>query len=63
PKLTQLTDKSLPSFLSTSKSLEISNTNLQMINAHTFQAWSLILEELIITNNSNLETFPSIIIQ
>ncbi|CAF1381359.1 unnamed protein product [Rotaria magnacalcarata] len=62
PGLTQLTDKSLPSFLSTSKSLEISNTNLKMINAHTFQAWSLILEELIITNNSNLETFPSNIV-
>ncbi len=59
PALTQLTNKNLPSFLSTIKSLEISNTGLQIINTGTFQAWSLVLEELSITNNSNLEIFPS----
>jgi hypothetical protein len=57
--LTQLTNKNLPSFLSTTKSLKISNTGLQMINISTFQAWSLILEELSIINNSNLEILPS----
>ena len=61
-ELTQLTHQSLPSFLSTSKSLEISNTNLQIINQHTFQGWSLILEELIISNNSHLEKFPPAIV-
>jgi hypothetical protein len=62
PGLTQLTPISLPSFLATSKSLEISNTSLKIINAHTFQAWSLILEDLILSNNSNLEIFPSNIV-
>ncbi|CAF3812528.1 unnamed protein product [Rotaria sp. Silwood1] len=59
--LIQLTDKSLPLFLTKSKAFEISNTSLSIINSHTFQAWSLILEELIISNNSNLEIFPTII--
>jgi hypothetical protein len=59
PTLMQLINKNLPSFLSTTKSLKISNTGLQMINISTFQAWSLILEELSITNNSNLEILPS----
>ena len=59
PALIQLTEQNLPSFLSSTKSLRISNTALKSISTHTFQAWSLILEELIITNNSNLEIFPS----
>ena len=57
--LTQLTDKSLPSFLSTSTSLEIANTGLRLINAHTFQAWSLVLRELLIRNNTNFTSLPS----
>ncbi|CAF1161088.1 unnamed protein product [Rotaria sordida] len=60
--LIQLTDKNLPLFLSTSKSFEISNTSLEIINPHTFQAWSLVLEELIISNNLNFEIFPLMII-
>lgn len=62
PALVQLTDKSLPLFLSTTKSLEISNTGLKLINPHTFQAWALVLEELKITNNSFLENFPPTIV-
>jgi hypothetical protein len=57
--LTQITDRSLPTFLSTTKSLTIFNTSLQMIAAHTFQAWSLNLEELILIENSKLNIFPS----
>lgn len=60
--LTQITERSLPSFLSTTRSLEISNTSLQAINQHAFQAWALKLEELSITNNQYLETFPPNII-
>ncbi|UJR22179.1 hypothetical protein I4U23_025243 [Adineta vaga] len=59
PSFVQIADLNLSSLLTTSKSLEISNTGLQMINAHTFPAWSLILQELILTNNSNFEIFPS----
>ena len=62
PALTQLTEKSLPSFLSTTKSLKISNTGLQLINKHTFDAWLLTLQELILTNNTNLTIFPSDIV-
>jgi hypothetical protein len=62
PGFTQLTDKSFPQLLVRSKSLEISNTGLHSIEEHTFQAWALILEELILTNNSNLEIFPSAIV-
>ncbi|CAF0771716.1 unnamed protein product [Adineta ricciae] len=62
PSFTQLTSKTVPSFLPTIKSLEISTTGLQSIDAHTFQAWSLILEEFILTNNSNLESFPPAIV-
>ena len=59
PALTQLTDKSLPSFLSTSTSLEIADTGLRLINAHTFQAWALLLRELLIRNNTNFTSLPS----
>ncbi|UJR26958.1 hypothetical protein I4U23_008265 [Adineta vaga] len=59
PSFTQLTDKSLAIFLTTSESLEISSTGLQLINPHTFQAWSLDLKELIIRNNPNFKTFSS----
>lgn len=62
PDLTQLTNQNLPLFLSTIKSLQISNTGLQIIDANTFEAWSLVLEELIISNNSKLENFPSNIV-
>ena len=62
PGLVQITPTSLPSFLATTKSLEISNTNLKIIHPHTFQAWTLMLEELIITNNSNFEILSSDIV-
>ncbi|CAF1255216.1 unnamed protein product [Adineta steineri] len=59
PLFTQLTDKSLPTFLSTTELLEMSTTGLQLINSHTFQAWSLRLKELIIQNNPNFKIFSS----
>ncbi|CAF0735636.1 unnamed protein product [Adineta ricciae] len=59
PSFTQLTAKSLPTFLSTSESLEISTTGLQLINSHTFQAWSLVLKELTIRNNPNFKVLSS----
>ncbi|CAF4397358.1 unnamed protein product, partial [Adineta steineri] len=59
PLFTQLTDKSLPTFLSTTELLEMSTTGLQLINSHTFQAWSLRLKELIIQNNLNFKIFSS----
>ncbi|CAF3437187.1 unnamed protein product [Rotaria socialis] len=62
PAFTQLTSKSLPSFLSTTESLEISNTGLQLINAHTFQSESRVLKELIIRDNSNFKVFSSNIV-
>ncbi|CAF1352441.1 unnamed protein product [Rotaria magnacalcarata] len=62
PAFTQLTSKSLPSFLSTTESLEISNTGLQLINAYTFQSESLVLKELIIRDNSNFQMFSSNIV-
>jgi len=59
PSLTQLTNINLPLFLPETKSLEISNTGLEIINKNTFIGWSINkLEELIISNNSNLENFP-----
>jgi len=59
PSLTELTNTNLPLFLSETKSLQISNTGLEIINKNTFIGWSINkLEELIISNNSNLENFP-----
>ncbi|CAF1408235.1 unnamed protein product [Adineta steineri] len=62
PELKQLTQENLPSFLPTLTSFELSNTALEIIQPHSFQAWSLILEEFVITNNTNLEIFPSDIV-
>lgn len=58
----QLTSKSLPSFLSRTQSLEISNTGLQLINPSTFQAQSLVLKQLIIRDNMNFNMLSSNIV-
>jgi hypothetical protein len=63
PTLTQLTDKSLPSFLATTESLEISTTGLQLINPHTFTSWTLVLKELILRNNIDLKIFPTDVVE
>lgn len=58
PALKNLTKDSLPSFLETTKTLEISRTGLALIDDRAFQGWSLVLEELLIKNNIYLENFP-----
>ena len=62
PALTQITDLNLPSFLSTTRTLKISNTSLAFIKPYTFQAWLLFFEELILTDNSKLITLPQNIV-
>ena len=58
PFFTQLRSQDLPSFLSTTKSLEISSSGLQSIQSRTFKAWTLLLREFILRNNTQLRYLP-----
>ena len=58
PFFTQLSNRDLPAFLSTTKSLEISSSGLRSIQSHTFSGWSLFLREFILRNNTELRYLP-----